>query len=245
MYSVVRDLVTDALTEIGAVSPGESVEASWAQIALQRFQNQIDAWAADRLTLSVQLRTLFTLTSGVSTVTLGPAGADVTMGRPVWINTLNYIIPGSSPAIEVLMAPMDDDSYAGQTIKGLQSALPTQYFYQTAIDTVLGSLFIWPQVTQNIQLALYSPQAVGVPATLDDAIEGPPGYREAFLYQLAMRLCTPFGRQVPPLLPELATQALATMKRPNVDPGLLGVDPALRPAGGNTYNVYSDNAGHR
>ncbi len=245
MYTVVRDIVTDALIEIGAAGPGESIEASWAQIALQRFQNQIDAWAADRLTLSLQLRTVFTLTSGTSTVTLGPSGADVTMGRPVWINTLNYIIPGSSPAIEVLMAPMDDDSYAGQTIKGLPSALPTQYFYQTNIDDALGSLFIWPQVTQNVQIVIYSPQAVAVPASLDTVVEGPPGYREAFMYELALRLCTPFGRQVPPLLPQLAQQAMATMKRPNVDLGLLGVDAALRPAGGNTYNILSDNAGHR
>ena len=69
---------------------------------------------------------------------------------------------------------------------------------------------------------------------------GPPGYQEAFLYALALRLCTPFGRPVPPLLPQLMTEAMANMKRPNVDPGLLGVDAALTIGVGSGYNVYAD-----
>jgi hypothetical protein len=243
--AIVRALISDALMEIGALADGEPLSASAAQLGLLRLQNQIDAWTADRLTLSVQLRTVFSVAPGVSTITLGPVGADVTMGRPVWINTLNYIIPGSSPAIEVLMAPMDEDSYAAQTIKSLQSNLPVQYFYQTNIDTVLGSLFIWPRITQTVQFALYSPQAVGVPATLDDVLIGPPGYAEAFMYQLALRLCNPFGRPIPPSLSEMAREATATMKRPNVDPGLLGMDPAVSAGVGSGYNILSDGSGRR
>ena len=90
-------------------------------------------------------------------------------------------------------------------------------------------------------IALYYPDPIGKPATIDDVLVGPPGYQEAFMYQLALRLCTPFARDVPKLLPKLAQDALATMKRPNVDPGLLGTDAALVGSGGG-YNVYSDNS---
>lgn len=237
----VRSIITDALIENGALSDGEVLSASLAQLGLRRFQQQIDAWAADQLTLSVLLRTSFTLPSNTNTVTVGPSGT-VNIARPVWITALNYVIPGTSPAVEVALGSMDDDSYSNESIKELQSGLPTLYFYQTNITDQLGSLFIWPKPTQNITLVLYTPQAVGVPATLDDLLQGPVGYAEGFMYQLALRLCTPLGRQPPALLPKMATDAYARLRRVNVDPGLLGVDTALMPSTRGGYNILSDNA---
>ncbi len=211
-------------------------------LGLLRLQNQIDSWQADRLTLSVQTPISITWPTSTSTQTIGPSGANITAIRPLWINSMNYVIPGSSPAVESYMAMLDPDQYAQLTIKGLQSGLPQQFFYQTSNDTALGTIFIWPQPTQQITLKMYTPEGIGVPATLDSILLGPPGYQEAFMYQLALRLCTPFGKSIPPLLPKMAQEAMATMKRPNVDPGLLGVDPALIPATAGGYNVLSDSA---
>lgn len=236
--AIVRAIITDALIEIGAVAAASSIDPYLGQLGLLRLQNQIDGWAAERLTLSLLKRTPFVMPSGTSSITIGPGGA-VNIQRPMFITQINYVIPGSSPAVEVAMGEMDEDSYAAMSIKDLQSALPQQYFYQTNLDDVLGSLFVWPKVTQNVTIVLYNPQAVGVPATLDDDLTGPPGYAEAFMYQLALRLCTPLGRNPPPLLPQLATEAIARMKRPNVDPGLLGIDTALAARGGG-YNILSD-----
>jgi hypothetical protein len=243
--AIVRNIIKDALTEIGFLRPGETPSPEHAQLALLRFQNQIDAWMADRLTLAVQLQTTFTLTSGTSSVTLGTSGADVTMIRPVFLNAVNYIIPGSSPAVEVPIGIMDQDAFSSLTIKELPSALPLQCFYQNSTTTLLGTLFFWPQVTQNVEIVLYTPQAIGIPASLDSLVVGPPGYAEAFMYQLALRCCTPFGVEVPALLPELSTRAFANMKRPNVYPGILGVDAALVQTFGAGYNVYSDTTASR
>ncbi len=236
----VRTIAADALMEIGALGQGETMAAADAALALLRIQTMIDAWAADRLTLSVQSQTEIAWPSATSFQTIGPGG-NIDVQRPVWVSQMNYVIPGSSPAVETPMAPMNDDQYAQNTIKLLQSALPQQYYYQTSITTVLGSLYIWPQPTQVVTLMLYAPQAVGVPASLDSVLLGPPGYQQAFMYQLALRLCTPFSRPVPSLLPSMAAEAYALMKRQNVDPGLLGCDPALIPRGGGGYNVLSDN----
>jgi len=243
--ATVRSIGTDALIEIGVLQAGEAMDARQSAIVLRRFQNQIGAWQADRLTLSFQLPISFTLPSGTSTMTIGPAGADITAQRPVWIDAATYVIPGSSPAVEVSLAGLSNAQYAAISIKALQSALPTQFFYQTDPTTTLGDLFFWPQVTQNVTIVLYAPLAMGVPATLDTVMLGPPGAEEAFLYQLALRLLAPFGVSPTdvPLLPQMAKDALATMKRPNVDPGLMGMDAALTSAsrvGG--YNVLSDSS---
>lgn len=240
----VRAHVTDALMEIGVLAPGESLSAALGALGLLRFQQQLDSWQADRLAMAVQLRTTFTLTSGSSSVTLGPSGsgADVITApaAPLWLDTVNYINPGSSPEQEVTIGQMDRDTYAGLVIKELGSALPLQCFYQRSNTTVLGTLFLWPQVTQNVDMVLYSPQGVGVPVDLDSIVIGPPGYADAFLYELALRLCRPTGTAIPEGLPEQAASALRVMKRPNVIPGLLGVDPATTFTSGAGYNVYAD-----
>src|SRR5678815_4787158 len=136
----------------------------------RRFQNQIDSWQADRLTLSLLNRTVYTLTSGTSSVTIGPSGADITAQRPVWVSQVNYIIPGTSPAVETPMAPLNEDQYAAITIKGLSSSLPQQYFYQTNISAALGTFFFWPTVSQNVQIAIYAPNGVTVPVDLDTCL---------------------------------------------------------------------------
>jgi hypothetical protein len=242
--AVVSTIIADALTEIGVLAAGETMTAGDAALGLRRLQNQIDAWAADRLTLSVQTRTTFPLASGSTVVTIGAAGAQVTMDRPMWINTLAYLIPSTNPAVEVPIGLMDEDAYAAISIKTLSSAYPTQAFYQTNLTNALGTLTFWPQVSQTVTIAMYSPQAVGVPAGLTSVLVGPPGYQDAFLYALALRLCAPFGVSPPPMLSAMATSALMTMKRPNVRPGILGVDPALTAfARAGTYNVLSDQGG--
>ncbi len=212
-------------------------------VAFDRAKFMFAAWLADQHALSVQARTSITWPANTSTRTVGPSG-NINIARPVWIDALNYVDPGSSPETEVSMGPMDRDSYAAQSIKALQSGLPMQFFYQTGNDSALGTLFIWPQPTQTLTLYFYTPQGMAVPTTLDDLITGPQGFEEATVYQLAERLLTPFavndqGRVERILRNSLA--AFARMKRPNIQPGLLGVDTALIPSTGGGYNILSDN----
>ncbi len=147
--AIVRDILTDALMEIGVLQATETPTSADAQLALRRFQTQIDAWAADRLTLSIQSETSVSWPSATSTQTIGPGG-NINVQRPVWISTITYVIPGTSPSVEVTMGPMDPDQYAQLTIKGLVSALPQLFFYQTSIDTALGTVFLWPQPSQAL-----------------------------------------------------------------------------------------------
>jgi hypothetical protein len=139
---------------------------------------------------------------------------------------------------------MGREQYNALSIKALTSTLPTQCFYQTSLDTVLGALFVWP-LTSGVQVVLYTPQPIGVPADLNSILTGPPGWQEAFMYQLAIRLVNPFGLNISDfqLLPGLAKEALDTIEIPTVMPGSLGVDAALVPWGGGSYNVLTDNSG--
>lgn len=239
--ATVRDVITDALMEIGAIGQGETPSAPDAQLALRYFQRQLDAWQAEALTLAVNTQLTFTISSSANTFTIGPTG-DIVAQRPVWIDAMTYVVPGTSPEVETIMAPMNDDQYDVLSIKNLESSLPTQFYYNTSFSTLLGSMFIWPTPTQDVKLYVYVKQGAGVPAALGDTIQGPAGYLEAFLYQLALRLVTPFAKNLNtlPLLPKMAQDALARIKRSNLQPGLLGVDAALVPTSGGAYNVLND-----
>jgi hypothetical protein len=234
-----RAILTDALLEIGVGSPGEILSADLMDIALRYFQRQLNAWQADELSLAVSNRVTYTLPSGTASSTIGPTG-DIVAQRPVFVNQINYIVPSSIPPVEVPMASMSDQQFQNLTIKSLSSSLPTQYYYQTSITGENGTITWWPVVTQDIDLALYLQAGVAEPTTLQTVITVPPGYTDAFHYDLAVRLCGPLGIQVPPTLQQMRTQALMTMKRPNVEPGMLGVDQALLGGTGGAYNILSD-----
>jgi hypothetical protein len=166
----------------------------------------------------------------------------------MFINQLNYVVPGSSPAVEVPIAPMDRDSFAVNTIKTLTSQYPLAFFYQTSVDSLLGTITLWPVPNQQLTLYLYAPQAVTAPVAITDVLLGPAGYQEAFLYDLGRRLLTPFAVANPVIVSRvlaMADEAMSTMQRPNNQPSLLGVDAALVPATGGAYNILTDtNSGY-
>lgn len=238
MAQTVRTIATDALREIGAIGIGDAMPATEAELALLRFQNQLDAWQAESLTIATPaVQVAFTIPANTQNVTIGP-GASINTQLPVWIEAINYVVPGTSPEVETPMGQMDAMAYANLSIKGLPNALTTLYYYERTAPT--GTIFFWPAVTQNLKVYLYLPQGPGVPATLDTVVTGPPGYAEAFMYQLAIRLQSVLGLQMPANLPTLAKEAYARMKRPNLIPTILGVDQALIPATGSAYNVFND-----
>ncbi len=229
-------IISDAMVEIGAYAPGETIASAHQQLGLLRFQNQLNSWQADALTLNLQTPNAFTLTSGTSEFTIGPTG-DLVTTRPTWVQGVNYVIPGTTPDTEVPLGPMDDDAYMLLSQKTLGSSLPTLYHLNATMPN--ATMFIWPQVTQNVVLAIYLPQGINEPALLTSNVTGPQGYAEAFMYQLALRLCTPMARPIPDGLPEMASAAFARMKRPNIEPGLLSVDQALVPMGGSGFNILT------
>jgi hypothetical protein len=232
-----REIIQDALTEINVLADGETMDASMAQLGLLRLQKLIEAWQADRLSIAVSPRVAFTLPSGTSTMTIG-SGGDIDAARPDSIDRLNYIVPASTPSVEVPLGKMTDQAYQGLSIKSLTSSLPTLYYFTRTVP--LSTLFFWPTVTQDVSMALYYPTGVQVPTTLDSTLVGPTGFREAILYALAKRLCRPFAKQITQDLLDDARESFAVMARPNNNPGVLSVDQALMPYGGPGYNIYSD-----
>ena len=231
-------IITDAMVEIGAYAPGDTISSVHQALGLLRFQNQLDAWQADYVTLNLQDRLTFSLTSGVSSFTIGPSG-DLVTTRPSYIEGVNYVIPGTSPATEVPMAELNSDQYLNLSQKALTNSLPMMWYLNaTATNATMN---IYPVVTQTVTLALYLEHGIDIPATIATTVVGPQGYAESFMYNLALRLCGPMSRPIPEYLPKLARDSYANMVRPNIEPSLMAVDAALapNPIGSSGFNVLT------
>jgi hypothetical protein len=116
--ALVRDIITDALVELSIVRPGATVDAPLMATGLSRIQGMIDAWAANRQTLARQLRTSFTMPDGDNEITVG-SGQAVDIVTPMWINSINYLNPGSTPSVEVPIGQMDEDAFAALLHQGI------------------------------------------------------------------------------------------------------------------------------
>jgi hypothetical protein len=235
-----RVLIQDALEEIGVGNPGESVSANDIQLGLRVLSRMLNAWAADIQTIAVTDKVGYTIPAGTSSTTIGPAGT-IDRQRPVDFDAVNYVIPGTSPEVEVPMGAMSDQQFEALSIKGLSSAYATQYYYQTSVTTVLGTLTWWPVPSQDLKVYLYTDTAIQYDdLVLTTDLVVPPGYRDGIHYDLAYRCCGPFGRPIPDGLPQMRQEALKVLKRPNEQPILLSVDPAITGSSGGAYNVLSD-----
>lgn len=240
---LVSAYLRNALIEIGAYGAGEVPSAADTDLALTWFQMLLDSMHAERAAMAVQKQLEVAWPSGQSFRTVGPTGNFVTPQRPTWLDRANYENPGSSPSVWVPLAVMTPDVYASLSIPEQPNSLPQAIFYQTTNDTENGTLFLWPQITQTVNLQLYFQVGLDAGVALTDDLLPPPGYALGLHYELANLLLTPFAIADPTVIGKVQANAerfYARMKRPNLQPGQLGVDPAVAGSSGFGYNVYSD-----
>lgn len=228
-------IITRALRVIGAAAVGETIPADAAQDGLTVLNGMIGQWALQRLTMVVEAREIFDLVTNVQTYTIG-LGGDFDVARPVYLPRAS-ILSYNNP-IQPLELPIQVLStqrwQATVPTKAVYSALPTACYYDFAYP--LGNISYWPIPNiADLQTALYLPTALSTFATLTTDYDFAPGYEEAIVYQLALRLAPEYGRPAQPEVIGIATKALGVVKRANIRIEELRVDGGLIHKGDNGY----------
>jgi hypothetical protein len=232
-----REMIRDAMQEIGALAAGEPVTNADAQVGLTRLNSMLDLWQTERLTIYNLNRILFDFVAGQASYTIGPTSTDPVVTpdidypvRPTYIQTINIRVATDDYPFEMPIRILTDDEWAELAIKSLDSTYPTRAYYNPTIP--LGTLSFWPiPLDTSINAALYIPAPLGHVDTLSTELTLAPGYAEAIRYNLALRLCAPFGRPADAAVIQLATESKAQIKRTNTFRADLKVDPALRQSG--------------
>lgn len=188
--------------------------------ALNRLNDMIDAWGAERITIYVLLRTLQTLASGTASYTIGTGGT-IAIVRPATIDHAALIIDlNADPETEDPIDVYTDQEWEGIQQKELTSPYIQGIYFDHGWSAGLATITVWPIPTiATTRLVLYTPQALTAFADLTTNYTFPNGYAEALRYQLALRLAPEFGGLVDPQdTIDRAKKSFALIKRANIRP---------------------------
>jgi hypothetical protein len=207
------DLITSSLRLINVAAAGESVPLDTANDSLMVFNQMLDAWNAERLAVYTTRADDYPLTNKQS-FTYGPGG-DFNTDRPANIDAMSVIIltnPANPVELPIELYSVQDWQNK-IPVKSTTSAFPLVCY--DSGDFPLRTLNFWPIPTDANNVRIYSWQALGAPADISSSVSFPPGYAEAFRYNLAVRLGAEFSAPVPPLVQEIAVSSFARVKSMN------------------------------
>lgn len=209
------DLISSSLRLINVLAAGESIDIASANDALMVFNQMIDAWNADRLTIYAVESNDFPFTLGQQTYTLG-SGGDFDMTRPARITGMSAILLNNpTNPVEVPITMYSWSEWQNKIpVKVVDSSFP-QVCYDDG-QFPLRNLNFWPIPTlQQNSVRIYSWQPLVLAPSLQTSVVVPPGYAEAFRYNLAIRLAPEFQQQLQPIVQSIAVESLARIKTMN------------------------------
>jgi hypothetical protein len=226
-------LITSALRLAGVLASGETPELSDANDSLMVLDQMIDAWNADRLAIYTTRADDYALVGGKQNYTLGNGG-DFNSNRPARIDSMSVILLANpANSIEVPIPIYSVDDWQNKVpVKNVPGSFPLLCYDDGGFP--LRMLSVWPVPTDSINhLRIYSWQSLGVPSTLQTGLSFPPGYAEAFRYNLAVRLSAEFDTPPKPTVVSYAVESLARVRSMNAPDLGLQSDLLPSPAGYN------------
>jgi hypothetical protein len=230
------DLITSSLRLINVMASGEQVPLDMANESLAVLNDMIDSWNTDRLSIYTTRTDDFPFVLGQQEYTLG-AGGDFDIARPARIDAMSVILL-TNPAVPVELPINMYSVEEWQTqvpVKNVPGSIP-QICYDDG-GFPLRTLSFWPIPAEQLNSCrIYSWQALPAQA-LAAQVAFPPGYRQAFRYNLAVLLAAEYATPVPAVVAQVAVDSLAKVKTMNAPDLMLQSDLLPAPAG---YNYQAD-----
>lgn len=210
----VRDILTDALLELGVIDPTESIGADAAKAAMRSLNRMIESWANEELMIVTKDRLTFALVGGQQSYTIGVGGDFNTTYpvRPGQIDLISVVVNN----VEIPIEPLNDEQWRDVTVKNTPSTFPLQVW--ASGNYPLNVLNFWPVPTSPNPLILTVWGQITAFTSINDDVVLPPGYEEALIYNLAGRLAPSYGVTVSPVTVSLAQSSKAAIKKMNWEP---------------------------
>jgi hypothetical protein len=263
--NTVRNVCTNALYEINVVAPGEVPSQLEMAFVLNQFNQLLDSWntRAERIFAYDLISSFpgvqagggnpaipaapFLFSPGLDPHTIGPysVGAPtfrVAIERPVRIRNINVLLNNVFPIVRFPLTKRDKDWWATQRLQGIQTSLPTDFYYRP--DWPLGSIFFWPvpNYAYGVEIEIET-VLVGAPS-LDTQFIFPPGYEMAITKTLAELLCAPFEKPPNPILVQAASAARSAVAGLNAEPPRINLDGFGPPSTGKKRASWNYHTGY-
>jgi hypothetical protein len=238
--STFGDIVLAALRNTGIVGVGQTALPEDLNQACAALNNMIAQWQQRRY-LVYRLVEYTVPCNGSQYYEIGPGGDISVAERPAAINAAfaRQLINDNPNQIDypVVVLP-SRETYSQIAMKSLQS-FPQWCWYDAAVP--LGKLFVYPVISNQFDLHVIFREQLQTAMALTDEINLPAEYKEALVYNLAIRLSANYGVPLNPAVAGLARAALETMRTVNAQVPTMGMPLILRNDA--RYNIFSDQSG--
>lgn len=236
MSTTAGDQINRALRLLGVLAEGETPTAQMSQDALTSFDQMVDSWNTERLSVFCTQDQVFTWPSGEYIRTLGPSG-DFVGNRPVLLDDATYFRdPGTNVSYGIKF--INQQQYDGIAVKTVTSTYPQVIFVNMGFPDVTMS--IYPRPTRDLEWHFISVQELDQPAALDTVLHFPPGYLRAFAYNLAMEIAPEYGIEPSPQVQRIAMTSKRNLKRINNPDDVMSMPYAIV-ATRQRFNIYAGN----
>jgi len=235
------DIITDALTEINALSPGQPVDPGDMQLGLTRGNAFLDSMNGSSLMQYVRRLDAYTFLTSKQAYTIGRgAGADFNAERPVEILDAAIVMVTANPEVYIHLDIVNSDEWESFSVLNFSTSIPAVMWYETTYPNGTMHFRGVPSLA-NYQVRILTSQQLGQAATTATQFVFPPTYYETFMYSLAERLCTPFGKagEIPARIAKMAREARARTKSVNGEPARITLDGLGSTGRGPYYNWLS------
>lgn len=229
-----QTLITNAIQTLGVLGDGDTPTAGELADGLGYLNEMLESWSIDSMMVYQILQESKAITAGTQSITIGSGGTFNTT-RPVNIQNAFF---RDANNLDYQLQIVPQDSYQRIQLKTVQTSYPYVAYYDNAYP--LGTLYFYPVPSQNLTLYMNTWQQLQQFATLGTTVSLPPGYAEMIRYQLAIRLASQYGVPVPPTVPNLATNAMARVKKLNsrITPMRTEVGYMGKKTGANSFSIY-------
>ncbi len=200
---IVSDLIASAMRKLGLLESGGVPTSAESADALEALQVMLRSWASEKINVFSSVHETHTLVAGTSSYTWGVGGA---------INTLrpNQVIGVSILDGSGITHPVDiisEGQYRNISTKTTISR-PNSLFAQYAFPYITLYLYPVPDTAETLNLDSLKPftETSSFTATTD-TIQVPVNYEEPIIYNLAIRIASEFGKEIPREVVEIARKS--------------------------------------
>lgn len=234
----VRDLIRMSFLNIGVLAEGEDPTAAQLQDAIMTLNFLLDTWSTEKLFICSITQEVFNFVGGQQTYLMGAGAPDFNTARPIFIETASVRInPGAVNQLDIPMAIFGPDEWARISVKLTQAVWPTRMYADFQFPYVNLNFYPVPNETNELYITSWKP--LTSLSTANTEFSMAPGFAEAVLYNLAIRLCPMYGRPASPEILALAQAAKSKLKISLSKMYLMRADQALLPPDGKIFNYLT------
>ena len=218
-----QEVIRGALLLIGAVGQNEQPTADEAQDAMTRFNDLLDSWSAERLSIFTVQRTIFPLT-GASSYTLGPGGTWNYPFGDAKIEEADLQVTTTTPYSEVPLKVYSTQEFARITVKNQTTSIPRGLYNDNQYP--LDNITLYPLDIGINNAVLYLWQQLSSFANLSTDLVFPHGYKLALQFGLADLLAPYYGVELSESAQRKAVEYKSILRRKNSPDNIMSIDAA-------------------